>query len=179
MPNRIPHHRTPRLWMVLTAVVAGGGGGSVVRPPLYDTTAISCVGLATYTAVGPHQATGDGALSSQYSAYSIPGGVTRTVAVKRGFLELNRPLHRQYGTQIVVSPQDGGVLARTGGPAGPFTVSDYGDKHIHNTQGVAFDIYRWGSQKSALQFGRRTFMTRVTFPAASGGTCPQGWTLSQ
>lgn len=144
----------------------------VCKPP----TKIVCKGPANFTAVGGNQARADGALYSKYGRHSIKGGTNGTVAVQTGFLGLSRAELRQYGTQITVSPSDGGTIASTGGPSGALTVSDYGDPYVQNWPGVAFDVYRWPTESAARQFGRRDFKTTVSFPMASGGTCPKGWT---
>ena len=153
------------------ALTVGALGAARARVP----GTITCVGMASYTAVGPHQAHGNGALYSRTAEYSIEGGVVGTVAVKRGLLGLSRPQLRQYGTQILVFPQDSGVLTGTRGPSRPFTVSDFGDRDIQDARGERFDVYRWTSRMEADQFGIRKFTTRITFPAASGGRCPAGW----
>jgi len=135
---------------------------------------ITCTGLATFTAVGPNQAQGDGALYSQYPAQaggSIKGGTFGTVAVQNGFLGLSTRQLRTYGTQIFITPGNQGLISKYGGPTGPLSVSDYGDANIQATSGLAFDIYRFPTRPDALGFGRRTMSVTISFPAASGGHC--------
>jgi len=171
-----------RYGMALLVVLAVGRepGTSAGTMTGTVTGTITCVGVASYTAVGPHQAHGNGALYSRTAAYSIEGGAVGTVAVKRGLLGLSRPKLREFGTQILVFPLDSGVLTGTRGPARvPFTVSDFGDRDVQDARGERFDVYRWGSRVKADQFGIRKFATRITFPAASGGTCPSGWRVQE
>jgi hypothetical protein len=145
-------------------------------PPSRAALTVTCVGRATFSAVGPHQAHGKGALYSRTAAYSIEGGTVGTVAVKHDLLGLTKPRLREYGAQILVFPEDSGVLTGTRGPTSvPYTVSDFGDQDVQDARGVRFDVYRWGSRERAYQFGIRTFTTRITFPVASGGRCPAGW----
>ncbi len=140
----------------------------------------SCVGEATLTGVGGNQAKAPGALYSQYPAQtggSIRGGVFGTVAVQRGFLGLSTKQLRQYGTQITILPifnQE--QIAQLGGPTGALSVSDYGDPGIQATSGVAFDIYRFPTVPAGMQFGRQpNQFVGITFPTASGGSCPSGF----
>lgn len=149
-----------------------------LNAPSNPTT--SCVGEATLTAVGGNQARANGALFSKYPAQtggSIRGGVFGTVAVQRGFLGLTTRQLRQYGNQITVLPifnQD--QLALLGGPTGALSVSDYGDPNIQSSAGVAFDIYRFPTTALANQFGKQPWQfVGITFPTASGGSCPAGF----
>jgi hypothetical protein len=99
-----------------------------------------------------------------------------TIAVQNDFLGIGRSGLRQYGTKILVSFADNGAIMKSGGPEGPYTVSDRGDKHIQNDPSVRFDLYRWDSTQHALQFGIRSYEGTVMFPTGSGATCPAGWT---
>ena len=137
----------------------------------------TCIGPATYTAVGPGQATGDGALYAKGGADPLRGGTPGTAAVQRGFLGLSTRQLRDHGRQIQITPDDDGAVAKTGGQGGTYTVSDYGDRNVQGTNGTAFDLYRWDTQKGALAFGRRRLPTTISFPADIGGRCPTGWTL--
>ena len=155
---------------------SGNASGTVVAP---NSGATTCTGPATVSAVGtgPHQAPYTGHTGSLYPP--IAGGGMGTVAVQNNFLGIGRAGLRQYGTQISVSFADDGAIVASGGPAGPYTVSDRGDINIQNDPSVRFDLYRWDSTHDALQFGIETFPGTVTFPTASGGTCPAGWTVHQ
>jgi hypothetical protein len=139
---------------------------------------LNCQGNAQYSAVGPNQAQGDGALHSDNpNSASIDGGTQNTVAVKRGFLGLTRAQLRQYGTQIGITPSDNGMIAGSGGPsASSFSVSDLGDRNVQNAPGVRFDLYRFSSQAQALQFGLRRFNTNIKLNnAPKNAHCPPGW----
>ena len=140
---------------------------------------VTCEGPATFSAVGPGQATADGALYSETNPYSIRGGTDGTIAVQNGFLGLSKQQLRQYGDQIFVMPQDSDLAYRTGGPQGPYTVSDLGDKYIQNDPDVRFDIYRWNSLENAKRFGKKKFKARVAFPLESGAQCPPGWNVTE
>jgi hypothetical protein len=72
---------------------------------------------------------------------------------------------------------DHGAIVESGGPAGPYTISDLGDVNIQNDSTIRFDVYRWDTNANALKFGKQPYTATVTFPAASGGGCPGGWTV--
>lgn len=147
--------------------------------PAPNNGTVTCSGTATFTAVGGNQAMGNGALYSQYPAQaggSIRGGTFGTVAVQNGFLGLTTRQLRTYGTQIFVTPSNQGLISQYGGPTGPLSVSDYGDANIQATSGVAFDLYRFPTVAAGRQFGRQTMSATISFPAASGGSCPAGFT---
>lgn len=154
-----------------------GTASDPVEAPSNGTT--TCTGPATVSAVGtgPHQAPYTGHTGSLYPP--IAGGAMGTVAVQNDFLGIGRAGLRRYGTQISVSFADNGAIVGSGGPSGPYTVSDRGDIHIQNDPSVRFDLYRWDSTQHALQFGIHHYTGTVTFPTASGGTCPPGWTVPQ
>jgi RHS repeat-associated protein len=161
-----------------------GGGGSISAPAINGgmvslalNRTTTCAGAATVSAVGtgPHQAPYTGHTGSLYPP--IAGGAMGTVAVQNNFLGIGRAGLRRYGTQIFVTFADGGAIAASGGPSGPYTVSDRGDINIQNDPSVRFDLYRWDSTYDALQFGIQHYTGTVTFPTASGGTCPAGWTV--
>ena len=162
-------------WLTLAAEasVKRSGGGTPAKPHATEvsgeTEMITCEGPALFSAVGPDQAKKKGALYSDYVKPSILGGTMGTVAAPRGFLGFDTPTLRKYGTQIVIDPSDGGRIPQSGGPAGPYTVSDWGDKNI---KGNRFDVYRWDTQEHAIDFGKQKYKTTITFPAASGGVCP-------
>ena len=158
-----------------TMADVGGPINNLTPAPSNGTT--TCVGPGFASAVGPRQApyTGhSGALYSKTQQYSIAGGAMGTVAVPPKFLGLSKASLRQYGNSIFISFADNGEIANSGGPAGPYTVSDIGDINIRNSR---IDIYRWPGpgNKAANAFGKRPYTTTITFPTASGGSCPQGW----
>ena len=78
------------------------------------------------------------------------------------------------GIQIYYGSDMAKLLANTGGPSGPYNISDYGDANIRNSSVTRFDIYRFTSDKGAAQFGVRDFGVTITIPAGSGLTCPAG-----
>jgi hypothetical protein len=96
-----------------------------------------------------------------------------TVAVEPNFLGLSKGSLRQFGGQISVSFADNGEIVNSGGPQGPYSISDIGDINIRNSR---IDIYRWNTDANALRFGKRPYTTTVNFPSGSGGSCPAGWT---
>ena len=156
----------------------GGGEGGNGAPNNGRTT---CAGYARISAVGGKQASAMGALYSAYpqqTGGSIRGGTFGTVAVQNGFLGLSTRQLRTYGTRISISPAfSSASVTQYGGPAGPWTVSDYGDANIQATQGVAFDLYRFPTVKAANKFGIENMPVTISFPTASGGSCPAGYTV--
>ncbi len=139
----------------------------------------TCSGFAEFTAVGGDQAQADGALYSKYpeqAGGSIKGGAFGTVAVKEGFLGLDRRQWRTYGTRVFIYPDIQARISKYGGPIGALTVSDYGDKYVQNTSGVAFDLYRFPTEEKANEFGRqKNVPTGIAFPKSSGAQCPPGF----
>jgi len=67
-------------------VPAPEGTVEVVPGPIIIKDSITCTGPARVSAVGPNDATGVGALYSEYDDYSVRGGVMGTMAVPRFFL---------------------------------------------------------------------------------------------
>jgi hypothetical protein len=134
-----------------------------------------CKVKATVTGVGGNQATADGALYSKYpdqAGGSIKGGTNGTVAVQRGFLGLTTRQLRTYGAQITITPSDDSRVIANGGPAGPWTVSDYGDSNIQGRDGISIDLYRFPTVQDGLNFGRQTMDLTITAPDESGAVCP-------
>jgi hypothetical protein len=146
-------------------------------------TRTTCSGWARISAVGGNQASAKGALYSAYpkqAGGSIQGGTFGTVAVQVGFLGLSTRQLRTYGTQILISPAfSSASVTQYGGPAGPWTVSDYGDANIQAMQGVAFDLYRFPTVHAANQFGIENMPVTISFPKACGGSCPAGYSEVQ
>ena len=164
----------------------GGSGGSITSvaiqhptPTPAKTGTITCTGTAMFTGVGGRQARADGALYSKYPALaggSIRGGTFGTVAVQNGFLGLTTGQLRTFGPQIFVTPSNQSLIQQYKGPTGSLSVSDYGDANVQATPGVAFDIYRFPTVTAGRQFGRQVMSTTISFPIASGGSCPAGFT---
>jgi hypothetical protein len=172
--------RTPGDTLGLVSGTVGIDGSANVMTASPNNTTTTCTGPATFRGVGGDQAQDPGALYSRFPAQtggSIQGGTFGTVAVQKNFLGLNRRQLRTFGTQIFIAPGDQGLIARYHGPTGPLSVSDYGDANIQTTPGTAFDIYRFPTRAAAVQFGKPTMNTTITFPNASGGACPPGFSV--
>ena len=138
----------------------------------------TCRGEAQFTGVGGNQARGDGALLSPFpkaAGGSIKGGTFGTVAVRPGFLGLDKPALRHWGNQIFVTPEDGGRSAQFGGPSGALSVSDYNNDSTQTGPNTHIDIYRFPTKSLGDQYGRKNFNATISFPTASGGKCPVGW----
>ncbi len=172
-----------------SAAVAGGWltKDDLATLPLPDLTNIlrglsptTCSGEATFSAVGPDQATDAGALA----AFGIPGHQTGGVAVNPAIFGLPLPggkgnigVQRQLaGMSPFISIYPNG-LNLYGGPHPPYAISDIGDRNIRNSASPRFDLYGFPSQKSALQFGRQIVPTIIL---VSGGLpCPTGFSGGQ
>lgn len=135
---------------------------------------LTCNVSATFTAVGPGQATADGALFSKFpleAGGSIKGGVFGTVAVKKNFLGLSLRQLRTYGTRIFITPANQDLISTLRGPTGPLSVSDLGDANIQATPGYAFDIYRFPTLREAFKYGTKATQATITYPAELGKRC--------
>jgi hypothetical protein len=68
-------------------------------------------------------------------------------------------LLRSVGGNITIEAPG---LALAGGLGSTtFTIGDVGDSNIRNSPDVRFDIYRFQTQKSALDFGRQSAVTTI------------------
>jgi len=133
------------------------------------------MGQATFTGVGGNQAPGKGALFSE-NGPSVLGGTFGTVAISRennNTFNLTKAQLRVFAPYIQITPHLDSILAKTGGPTPPYTVSDIGDVNIVSGQ---FDIYRFPTVAKGLKFGRQTALTAIIVPAITGATCPVGFT---
>ncbi|OGP62909.1 MAG: hypothetical protein A2169_00490 [Deltaproteobacteria bacterium RBG_13_47_9] len=152
-----------------------------MQTPCKQTTK-TCVGTGRFSAVGPNQATGSGALSGSGVTASLG-----TVAVNPAIFGLPFPegnltaaqLEQRRQTQrtlaevawlITISPQG---LNLRGGPQPPYTIGDIGDINIRQSQIPWFDIYRFPTQQAAVQFGIQYAQTTITIPAT--WKCPPGF----
>jgi RHS repeat-associated protein len=141
-------------------------------PPPAPKVTFTCQGTAAFSAVGPNQATSGGALAPQVS----PAKGTVAIAGESTF-GIGKGRLRSFAPFISIAPQGlNALLQQTGGPAGPYSVSDIGDQNIRNSSVARFDIYRFDTQKGALAFGLRTTATTIEVPAISGAHCPEGFT---
>ena len=133
--------------------------------------AITCVGTVTFSAVGPlPQAPGDSAFAP---GVKPPNG-TVAIAGPKTFGFGRRALREGAAARIKIYPSGlDDILAKSGGPRPPYTVSDYGDKNIRNAAGTRFDIYRFATKAGANLFGKRKNVpVRIEVPG--GGHCPAG-----
>jgi RHS repeat-associated protein len=147
-------------------------------------TTRTCVGIARFKAVGPSQATAEGALAG----YGIPGGQAGTVAVDpRDFglpfpggprfaaqRERTKRTLGQLGRQISIAPEG---LRLEGAASPPYTVGDVGDVNIRRRQRgrrvPVFDIYGFPTDDAALRFGNQRARTTITMPRDL--KCPPGF----
>jgi hypothetical protein len=146
----------------------------------------TCVGIGLFTAVGPGQARGPGALAN----FGVPGHQPGKVAISPAAFGLPfpepAPGQRLSDAQRAQREQAQRALAMVadqisisalglrleGGPASPYTVSDIGDIRVRSSPIVQFDIYGFPSQRAALRFGRQFAETIITMPAFL--SCPPG-----
>lgn len=130
----------------------------------------TCTFEAQFSGVGPHQATGIGALgfpppdnsvAINPSIFGLPyGTISQRSATQRQIIA-NVP-------NIVISAP--GLPGYPGGTT--FTIGDVGDSNIRNSVTPRFDIYRFGSNADALAFGKRTAQTTVT-GVPNSWSCPE------
>jgi hypothetical protein len=134
---------------------------------------IVCRGVATYTAVGPRQATLGGALAP-YGVRPDDGTVAVGDPVK--IFGLNKRSLAKIAPQIQIVPTGlDGQLTRKGGPLPPYSVGDIGDPNIRNSPGTRFDIYRFLTQRGARRFSYPA-PTTMTMPNVPGLHCPPDFT---
>jgi len=126
----------------------------------------TCVGTARFSAVGPNQATSGGALSS----YGIsPNNGTLAVNPEIFGLPYQTISQRVQSQKILASAAKSIQIVvkfnpNMVGPPTPFTVGDVGDINIRNSIIPRFDIYRFPTQKEALQFGIKDAQTTIVIP---------------
>jgi len=143
----------------------------------------TCTGVARFSAVGPNQATGEGALSGfgidpndgtvavgpTSFGLPFPEGARLTAAQRAQREQTKRRLADAAG-QITITPQG---LNLHGGPVPPYTVGDIGDRIIRQSNVPRFDIYGFPSQQAAQRFGVQDVQTTITIPATL--QCPPGF----
>ena len=130
---------------------------------------IVCVGRAKYTAVGPGQATGAGALSG-HGVRPLNGTVA--IGDPERVFGLDKPGLAKIAPQIRIQPTGlDQQLVDKRGPAPPYSVGDIGDKNIRNSLATRFDIYRFRSLPLARTF-MATAPTTITIPNVPGVHCP-------
>jgi RHS repeat-associated protein len=164
----------------------GGGGGSSSNGSNANagrhngtdgSNTTVCSGPSQFTAVGPEQALGQGALSF----YGIPGHQSGGVAVNPAVFGI------QVGTKgataalsgfafnSAIIPQD---LRTSGFPGPPYKVTDIGDENVLSNMPFQFDLYGaphgLPTTEEAYQFGRQptTAFVVVNDPNFA---CPSGY----
>lgn len=130
---------------------------SFIDPLGLDKT---CRCKATFTAVGPNQAKGNGALGTPPPKGSVavnPGsfGLPYGSIPER---EAAQKILRTSGASISISAP--GLIGST--PGTTFSIGDVGDRNIRNSPDTRFDIYRFDKQKDAINFGRQTVDVTIT-----------------
>ncbi|WP_425272719.1 RHS repeat-associated core domain-containing protein [Rahnella woolbedingensis] len=114
----------------------------------------TCTCRAFFSGVGPNQATGIGALG-----FSPPN---KSVAINPAAFGLPYgTMKERVATQKAIKAQEGKIkistkgLDKTGSLGTEYTIGDVGDKNVRNSSKTRFDIYRFSSQKDALDFGKQ------------------------
>jgi len=131
----------------------------------------TCACQATFTAVGPNQAIGIGALgisppndsvAISPAAFGLPyDTIAERLATQKeiianiGNIQIHAPGLAEY------------LTGRT-----TFTIGDVGDRTIRNSLTTRFDIYRFATQKDALDFGKHTVPVTIT-GIPEGWSCPK------
>ncbi len=133
-----------------------------------DPGMLRCQGVAIYSSVGPKQARADGAFHG-HGVNPVDGTVAMGDTKK--VFGLDHAAMARIAPQVVIQPE-GLDAARYGGPDGPYTVGDIGDKHIRNSPTTRFDIYRFKDLQEARRFGKLPRNTTITLPAVAGAHCP-------
>ena len=144
-------------------------GQRAAAPMVVADGPIVCRGVATYTAVGPHQATGGGALSP-HGVRPVDGTVA--IGDPEKIFGLDKPELAKIAPQIQSQPTglDQQLLRKTG-PLPPYSVGDVGDENIRGARNTSFDIYRFRSQPLAWTF-KYPAPTAITIPNVPGVHCP-------
>lgn len=135
----------------------------------------TCKGNALFSAVGPKQAIGVGALG-----VAPPNG---SVAISPAAFGLPYgTISERVATQIRLKAVMGSVtieasgLNMVGGPTSQtFTIGDVGDANIRNSAAARFDIYRFDSNANANAFGKQSADT-VIKNLPDDFQCPDGFT---
>lgn len=129
--------------------------------------ALLCDGMATFSAVGGKQAPG----FSAFAKHMKPANGTVAIAGPQTFGFGKRALRQGAASAIkIYSTGLDDVLRKTSGPRPPYSVSDFGDKHIRGAPGLRFDLYRFPTIKLARQFGMKSVPVMIEVPP--GGHCP-------
>lgn len=120
-----------------------------------------CTCQATFSAVGPNQAVGIGALgiappydslAISPAAFGLPYG---TIAER---IATQSDIKANIGNIRISAP---GLSEYLTGET-TFTIGDVGDRNIRNSPTLRFDIYRFATQNDALEFGKRSVQVTIT-----------------
>ena len=130
----------------------------------------------TFSAVGPNQATGIGALgisppndsvAISPAVFGLPySTIAQRVATQKDLINnmddvtISAPGLSEY--------MDGGTT---------FTIGDVGDQNIRNATSPQFDIYRFATQQDALSFGKQTVPATIT-GVPDNWSCPSTCTTT-
>lgn len=146
----------------------GGPNGIEPIPEKTDIApSLLCDGLATFSAVGGEQAPG----YSAFDTHMKPANGTVAIAGPQTFGFGTKALREGAASGIKIVPTGlDDLLRKTRGPQPPYSVSDFGDRHIREAPGLRFDLYRFPTKKLASQFGIRTVPVMIQVPP--GGHCP-------
>jgi RHS repeat-associated protein len=144
----------------------------------------TCTGIARFSAIGPLQARGVGALGVHPGSGTVaispaifglpfpePAPGQRLALEQLRQREQTQRILGQIADRIIIQPQG---LRLHGGPVPPYTVSDIGDLNIRRSPIPRFDIYRFPTLPAARQFGIQDVQTTITIPTSL--TCPPGFT---
>ncbi|MFA7060096.1 MAG: RHS repeat-associated core domain-containing protein [Pedobacter sp.] len=121
----------------------------------------TCVCQVTFSAVGPKQAVGYGALGIKPPNDSVaigPAsfGLPYTTIAERNATQ--NEIRANIDNIQISAPGLSQYL--TGGTT--FTIGDIGDRNIRNSPTTRFDIYRFETQKDALDFGKQSVQVTIT-----------------
>jgi hypothetical protein len=147
---------------------------SGVTKPFDPTDVKTCKGNFEFSAIGPDQALGTGALGLGFkppndtvaidpARFGLP---YTTIAERVATQKLLRDI---YGKIQVSAPGLSNHL--TGGTT--FSISDVGDEIIRKNKNPRFDIYRFVTQKEAEKFGRVKGMETVITGVPAAWKCPK------
>jgi hypothetical protein len=138
----------------------------------FDPQPMNLYGYARFSAVGPGQATGIGALgiippnnslAISPAIFGLPHNTVRQRIATQTAIRSNM-------ANITISAPDLAKYRGTGGTI--FTIGDVGDRNIRNSVTPRFDIYRYSSMRDALAFGIQTARTTVS-GIPNSWSCPQ------
>jgi RHS repeat-associated protein len=162
-PIPVPYIGTPNIQIpYLPGSGPAPGDGKGNKPPKAPPPdSKTCTFTALFSAVGPNQATGIGALgfSPPYGSVAISpsifGFAYDTIPEREA---AQRTLRANVPNVRITAPD---LVNYWSGPT-TFSIGDVGDRNIRNSSVPRFDIYRFNTTADALQFGLRTVKTTVS-----------------